>query len=215
VPNGWSLVGIAAAGTGALTAIVLGLHGTGEDGMRALLRATARTSLALFLLAYLASALRALVDRPATRWLLRNRRYVGVSFAVSHLVHGVAIVGLSRATGAPPVSSTLVLGGLAYAFVAAMTATSFDRSAAWLGPRAWNRLHRTGIHYLWLVFAFTFAGTLAQAQGAHAVLAGLATAALAGALVLRLVAWRRRRRRAGTRAARVELEREPRVGSGS
>jgi hypothetical protein len=215
VPNGWSLVGITAIAVGALTAIVLGLHGTGEDGMRALLRATARTSLALFLLAYLASTLRALVDRPLPRWLIRNRRYVGVSLAVSHLVHGVAIVGLSRATAAPPASGTLVAGGLAYGLLAAMVATSFDRSAAWLGPRAWNRLHRTGIHYLWFIFAFTFAGTLSQARGAHAVWAALSTTALAGALALRVAAWLRRRSRAGARAARAELERgrEPGVRS--
>jgi hypothetical protein len=208
-------VGIASIAVGALTAIVLGLHGTGEDGMRALLRATARTSLALFLLAYLASTLRALVDRPFTRWLLRNRRYVGVSFAASHLVHGAAIVGLSRATATPPDTGTLAAGGLAYAFVAAMTATSFDRSATWLGPRAWNRLHRAGIHYLWFVFAFTFAGTLVQARGAHTIWAALASAALAGALVLRVVAWQRRRGRASARAARPDLERRREPGAGS
>lgn len=205
--HGWRLVGISALAVGALAAIVLGLHGTGEDGMRALLRATARTSLALFLLAYLASSLRALVDRPFTRWLIRNRRYVGVSFAVSHLVHGIAIVGLSRATGAAPEPGTLVAGGLAYGLLAAMAATSFDRSAAWLGPRAWNRLHRTGIHYLWFVFAFTFAGTLSQAKGAHAVWAALSSAALVAALALRVVVWLRRRSRAGARAARPELGR--------
>lgn len=200
-------MGIAALVVGAMTAIVLGVHGTGEDGMRALLRATARTSLALFLLAYLASTLRALVDRPFTRWLIRNRRYVGVSFAVSHLVHGIAIVGLSRATATPPEPGTLVAGGLAYGLLAAMTATSFDRSAGWLGPRAWSRLHRTGIHYLWFVFAFTFAGTLSQAQGAHAVWAALSSAALVGALALRVVAWLRRRSRASARETRAELGR--------
>lgn len=205
--NGFGLVGIAALCVGAMTAIVLGLHGTGEDGMRALLRATARTSLVLFLLAYLASTLRALVDRPFTRWLLRNRRYVGLSFAVSHVVHGVAIVGLSVVTAAPPDAGTAVAGGLAYALLAAMTATSFDRSAAWLGPRWWNRLHRTGIHYLWFVFTLTFAGTLSQARGAHAVFSALASAALLGALALRIAVRVRRRARSRAPTARTELER--------
>jgi hypothetical protein len=35
---------------------VLAIDGTGEDGVRALIRATARTSLALFLAAFLASS---------------------------------------------------------------------------------------------------------------------------------------------------------------
>jgi DMSO/TMAO reductase YedYZ heme-binding membrane subunit len=207
VLSGFGLVGIAAICVGAMTAIVLGLHGTGEDGMRALLRATARTSLALFLLAYAASSLRSLVDRPFTRWLLRNRRHVGLSFAVSHVVHGAAIVGLSVATSVPPDAGTAVAGGLAYALLAAMAATSFDRSAAWLGPRWWGRLHRAGIHYLWFVFTLTFAGTLSQARGAHAVFSALATAALLGALALRIAVGVRRRSRTRATAARTELGR--------
>jgi hypothetical protein len=207
VLHGFGLVGLVALAIGALAAIVLGLHGPGEEGMRALLRVTARTSLVLFLLAYLASTLRALADRPFTRWLIRNRRYVGLSFAVSHGVHGLAIVGLSRATGTPPEPGTLAAGGLAYGFLAAMTATSFDRSAAWLGPRWWNRLHRTGVHFLWFVFAFTFAGTLSQASGAHAVFAALASAALLLALALRVAVRILQRRRVRAAAARPEPER--------
>src|SRR5258705_5730213 len=52
--------------------------------------------------------------------------------------------------------TSLVLGGFAYAFLAAMTATSFDRSAAWLGPRRWRRLHTTGAWVIWFVFTATF-----------------------------------------------------------
>ncbi|WP_204319705.1 hypothetical protein, partial [Klebsiella pneumoniae] len=46
----------------------------------------------------------------------------------------------------------IVSGGLAYLFIAAMAATSFDRSAAWIGPRAWRQLHWTGGHYIWISF---------------------------------------------------------------
>jgi hypothetical protein len=213
VLHGWSLVGTTALAVGALAAIVLGLHGTGEDGMRALLRATARTSLALFLLAYLASTLRALVDRPFTRWLIRNRRYVGVSFAISHTVHAAAIVGLTRTTGEAPDVGTLVAGGLAYGLLAAMTATSFDRSAAWLGPRWWNRLHRTGIHYLWFVFALTFAGGIAGASTTgQRVISAVATAVLLGALALRVAV---RARRRGTHARHAPAEGASRVGERS
>ena len=37
-----------------------------------------------------------------------------------------------------------------------MTATSFDRSAAWLGPRAWRALHLVGGYYLLLQFTLSF-----------------------------------------------------------
>jgi methionine sulfoxide reductase heme-binding subunit len=45
-----------------------------------------------------------------------------------------------------------VSGGTTYRFIIAMTATSFDRSAAWLGPRGWRRLHGIGGHVIWLNF---------------------------------------------------------------
>src|SRR5439155_1728729 len=53
-------------------------------------------------------------------------------------------------------------GGIAYAFLAAMTATSFDRTAAWLGPRRWSRLHTTGAYYLWAIFFVSFAPRVLQ-----------------------------------------------------
>ena len=70
---------------------------------------------------------------PRTRWLLANRRYVGLSFAVSHLAHLGALLMLvrtSRDFGASVDAATLYAGGLGFVVIAAMAATSFDRSAA-------------------------------------------------------------------------------------
>ena len=90
----------------------------------------------LFALAFSASAMHQLLPGEATRWQRRNRRYLGVSFAVSHLIHLVALVALVRADSALFWTLTnptnIVLAGTAYLFIAAMTATSFDRTAAWL-----------------------------------------------------------------------------------
>ncbi|NIU76183.1 MAG: hypothetical protein GWN71_22250, partial [Gammaproteobacteria bacterium] len=47
-------------------------------------------------LAFSASGLRALWRVDATKWLLVNRRYVGVSYAVSHALHAAALVVLHR-----------------------------------------------------------------------------------------------------------------------
>ena len=46
-----------------------------------------------------------------------------------------------------------MLAGTAYLCIAAMTATSFDRTAAWLGPRKWRLLHLVGGWYIWISFA--------------------------------------------------------------
>jgi sulfoxide reductase heme-binding subunit YedZ len=155
--GGWPLVGLTAILVGTMVAAVLGIHGLNEDGVRASVRATARASLLLFLAAFTASSLRRLCPNALTAWLLRNRRYLGVSFATSHTVHGIAIVALSGITGSTTGVEVVIVGGIGYLFIAAMTVTSFDRTAAVLGRDRWRRLHVTGAYYLWLVFTFQYA----------------------------------------------------------
>ena len=157
--SGWPLVGWCALLLVALFAGHLLVLGTSEAGIRAVVRRSAQTSLGLFCAAFMASSLAQLTSHPAARWLSRNRRYVGVSFAVSHTAHLMALIALARASEAfvaalTPV--TLIGGGAAYLFIAAMVATSFDRSAAWLGTRRWQRLHRAGMYYLWLLFVGSY-----------------------------------------------------------
>jgi hypothetical protein len=155
--NGWRLVGTLSLLLGAMTLSLLAGHGWDIDGVRLAIRATARTSLVLFALAFTASALVELVPSEATRWLRRNRRYLGVSFAVSHFIHLGAIVALAtldrelfwKLTNV----ATIVLAGTAYLFIAAMTATSFDTTARWLGAGKWRLLHLVGGWYIWISFA--------------------------------------------------------------
>jgi sulfoxide reductase heme-binding subunit YedZ len=157
--EGWRLTGLMTLGLLAASALVYGASPGGVDGVRAIIRLTARTSLLLFLAAFVASSTVRLAPSPATRWLMRNRRYVGVSFAMSHLIHAIAIITLVRWDPALfwQLSSigSIVAGGSAYLVITAMTATSFDRTAALIGPRAWKALHWWGAYYIWVSFIFT------------------------------------------------------------
>lgn len=126
------------------------------EGVRLVIRATARISMALFLAAFLAGALVRVWPGTVTHWLRANRRWLGLAFAWSHLVHMVAILALVRLdpvlfwTLTNPVS---VAGGtVAYLFIAALAATSFDRAVRTLGPARWALLHRVGVCVIWLVF---------------------------------------------------------------
>jgi hypothetical protein len=152
---GWAAVAIAA-----MVVSLLAVAGTDEAGLRLVIRATARTSVVLFALAFTASSLRRVWPGRASAWLVGNRRYLGVAFAVSHLAHLLAIFALAGWSGRRLVEMTepvvLVFGGLAYLFIAAMTVTSFDRSAAWLGPRRWQRLHTVGAYFIWFIFTLNF-----------------------------------------------------------
>ena len=156
--RGWAITGWNAAALVSMSALVLGAAGSGEDGVRMLIRATARSSALLFLIAFLARSLRQLWRSDATAFALRNRRYFGVSMAVSHAIHGAAIVWLltawPSAYQADPV--TLAGGGLGFAFIASMAATSSDAAFRKLGRARWQALHRTGAWYVWFIFAITF-----------------------------------------------------------
>jgi DMSO/TMAO reductase YedYZ heme-binding membrane subunit len=80
-------------------------------------------------------------------------------------------------------------GLVAYGLLLAMAATSFDRTAAWLGPRAWKVLHLVGAIYLWGAFVNAFLVRALRMPGYWpAVVAAVA------AMVLRIAAWRRGRR---------------------
>lgn len=193
IPTGPALFLLIAAALAAMAGGMILADGGGVEGVRLAIRATARTSLALFLLAFAASALFKLWPGNTTRWLLANRRWVGLGFAFSHFVHAGAIFLLHRwhpDTFALLVQPrTFITGGIAYLFIALLAATSFDRAVAALGPKAWKRLHSIGIWVIWLSFVFTN-GKRIPASAAYAI----PVAILFAALALRLWAARRSRR---------------------
>lgn len=158
--NGGRLVGAITLALLALFFGSLAFAGTGESGVRLLTRNTVRAAFPLFLLAYVASSARRLWPSDATRWLLRNRRYLGISFGIAMALHldAILLLGLLLGDAFETEITTLLFGGLAYVFIAAMTLTSFDRTAAWLGPRRWNTLHTVGIHYVGIVFLVQWLG---------------------------------------------------------
>lgn len=183
--EGWPLLGALTAIL-VIAALAAFASAGGSDGIRMAIRLTARTSLALFLFAFTASALFRICQNPWTRWQLRNRRQLGLGFAVSHLLHAIAIVALAvtdpKLFAVLGGSSMLIAGGSAYLVIAAMAATSFDRTAALIGKVAWRRLHLFGAWYIWLSFMITF-GKRAQLDMAYWPFIG----ALVGAGVLRLI----------------------------
>ena len=150
--EGPRIVGWLTLALGAMTVLLLAIYGTGEPGVRVMIRATARTSIVLFTLAFTASSAAQLWRHALTRWGLRNRRYLGLSFAVSHTIHLVFIVYAVAVAGFLQLNMVaLVGGGIAYVFIAAMAATSFDGAVQWLGRRRWQWLHTIGAYYIWLI----------------------------------------------------------------
>jgi methionine sulfoxide reductase heme-binding subunit len=156
----WRLPVVYLALVGGACAAIVSTHDPGPEEVRAVIRATAFTSAVPFLLLFTASSLQRLSPSPTTRWLMANRRYLGLSVAASHLWHLAGIVAFVNLYASEPVNRvTLLFGGAGFVFIALMAATSTDAAQRALGAW-WDRLHKTGVYVLWLDFTFTYMGPL-------------------------------------------------------
>jgi DMSO/TMAO reductase YedYZ heme-binding membrane subunit len=193
--EGWGLFWTLTAALAAMTLGFLVAIGWDTDGYRMVIRATARTSLVLFLAAFAAAAAAKLWPGPLTHWLRRNRRQLGLGFAMSHFIHALAIIALWKTD--PGVfwvltnPKSIVTGGTAYVFIALLAATSFDRMVKAMGPKAWGRLHWWGVWIVALSFIFTN-GKRIPVSGWYA----LPVALVVAVIILRVVAGRKQRRAA-------------------
>ena len=178
----WSTIAIAT-----IFVLILLANGINETSFRIAIRFTARSSCILFLLAFCASALRRLRPTPFSNWLLINRRYLGLSMAISHGFHAVAIAGVAILTAENMVRDNLD-ANLGYVFIILMTITSFKRPAAILGRRNWRILHTVGMYYLWLSFMVGFGSRLAESWFIYSPF----VAALILAMILRWIPRRKR-----------------------
>lgn len=144
-----------------LTGAIFATPDPGETEFRTTLRITAFTSAIPFLLAFCAAPLQRRYPSALSRWAMRNRRYLGLSVAGSHLIHLIAIIGLVETAMNPvPIGAvTRIAGGGGLVMIALMALTSNDLSVQILGP-AWRRLHVFGLWLLWVDFIFTYSGTV-------------------------------------------------------
>lgn len=168
-------------------AVIIGLKVGTEpiEGIKLAARYTARASFLIFLPVFLASALYRLFPGYYTQALYRNRRRLGLSFALVHTVHLAAFVTYFMAIQQP----VPLLGASAYVVLYAMVLTSNDAAQKAMGPN-WKRLHKTGIYVLWA--AFTFAYTAKAVTGEEIAFTGPLALACYAALGLRYAAWRRK-----------------------
>ena len=137
-----------------------GLAGWNAPAIHQAIDATGRSSLILFAIAFTSSSLESLWPSSLSRWTLRNRRWIGLSFASSHFIHLGLIVSMTVVFPDPFVSqqsmAQWVFGGLAYGFVFLMALTSTDQAQHWMGMKNWKRLHFVGSHWIWTVFLLTY-----------------------------------------------------------
>jgi sulfoxide reductase heme-binding subunit YedZ len=187
------LLALIAIAIGAMCAALANTISPAEDAAGAMIRWTARTSLVLFALVYVARPLVQLAPSPATKALLARRKWLGLGFATSHGYHLAGILWLASpdfgafVRGQEP---TIVVAVATFVFLGIMTVTSIDAVRRAMPAKTWRGLHWTGLQLAWLSFTATYAGAIA-AHPAYAVPAVV----LVGVAAIRVAAWIRKRRR--------------------
>ena len=154
-----------------LLAMILVFHGEGvtENSIRQILRITAASSLALFSLTFSASSLDHLLKNGSWRPVMQARRRLGLSFALSHTAHLLAIILLVEVVFGGDYSQlgNIVGGAVIYLFIFAMAATSNNASVKLLGARNWKRLHKSGSYLIWLGLFSSYFGKALGTSALH------------------------------------------------
>ena len=172
--------------TGGLVLTYLWFVSTDEEHMRQMLRLSAWTAILIYLIIFVARPLRQLSGSPATKKLLKNRRYFGIALAGVMTVHLVLLLIVNEQAFNLP-------GAIVYGFMYLMLFTSFDASPAKLGPRNWRILHKTGLYALGIAYLGTVVGALLKAP-LNLIYLTLTTLMLA-AIAIRIAAFCKARQR--------------------
>jgi methionine sulfoxide reductase heme-binding subunit len=167
-------------------AVCLGLPGVDFHSDRAvegLILRTILVALPCLLAAFTASSLVKLWPGRGTRWLLANRRYIGLAFAAGMTWHFAFVGYFFWAFGNRLKPRDLTLDVIGLLILLAMTVTSFSRFRQKLTPKNWHRLHTAGIYTLWFLPTFFFFDDFLRERD---LFYGAAVGVLLTVLILRL-----------------------------
>ena len=156
--NSWSLFWVLALA--ASTATLLGLSHTdfhSARGMASIVHRSVRCALPLFVLAFTASSLAILWPSTLTRWMLANRRYIGLSFAFAMALHFGFVAYFIWSFGNPLNFRATLMDVVGFIFLLMMTLTSFRWGARYLSEQIGDDCTRRAyMPFGWWQSSFTF-----------------------------------------------------------
>ena len=195
--NGWLFFFLVVTLT--LAAVSIGLAKTGVATPEAtveMIRFSVQLASPWVFLAFIATPLSQLAPGAFATWLLRNRRYLGLSFAAGFGWQAVFIGVLLAQHSAHYWEELhsdvdLFLRMISYVFLFALTVTSFFPVRRRMRREHWRYLHLVGIWYFWAAIWVSYAEQAAS-DGARTI-DFVYTALGLLALSLRLVAYQKSR----------------------
>lgn len=166
-----------------------------------------RFAVPLIFIVVATSSLQALFPGPIPAWLLRNRKYLGLCFAVAMAWQGTFIAMMSTVHIDHYYDEIFFFrdeleGSTGYIFLVAMVLTSFQFGRKHLTPEHWRLLHTSGLYFLWAYPFSTYWWSLEYYGNPlphDHVFYWMGFAAF----VLRIAAWGKKRRRTNRKAGQA------------
>jgi DMSO/TMAO reductase YedYZ heme-binding membrane subunit len=142
----------------ALEAALIFWYGFSYKGVDITLRVSSKVSLVLFFFIFIASPLNNLAPSEFSLQLLEYRRQLAIIFGITFLQSHFSLICLQFFIDSPRIwnqisLSDIFIGGAGVLLLVLLLVTSFEKYALQLKPRSWKVLHKTGLYFIWLVFA--------------------------------------------------------------
>ena len=137
--------------------IVVTMMGTDmstASGVSSMIGFSVRLAVPFIFLVVAASSVQILLPGSFSKWWLRNRKYIGMCFAVAMSWQGLFIFIMSYFFRDYYFENVYLFrdeleGSIGYIFLPAMVVTSFHFGRKHLSAKQWKLLHKSGIYFLW------------------------------------------------------------------
>jgi DMSO/TMAO reductase YedYZ heme-binding membrane subunit len=157
--NGWRLFWLIAIPMSCVMVVAMtSVDLTTGPGVSSMIGFSVRIAVPFIFLVVATSSLQFLFPGPFPMWLLRNRKYIGMCFAVAMAWQGFFIFIMSNFFRGYYYEDIYLLrdeleGTIGYIFLAAMVLTSFQFVRKHLTATQWKLIHKSGLYFL---FAYPF-----------------------------------------------------------
>ena len=153
--NKWNLFWVASIPLCLLIIFEMTQHDmSSPEGVSEMIGYAVRWAVPLIYIVTAASAVRILWPNIFTHWWLRNRKYIGMVFAIAMAWQGSFIYIMSTYFRDYYFEDVFLLrneieGSTGYIFLAAMVFTSFKFGSRYFTNQQWKIIHKSGVYFLW------------------------------------------------------------------